>query len=117
MKILSENLSITVLSLERSGSKYKAECLITSVDCADVLIDYLSNISMDEFALGNDIIMRLEAVVETAPIVEKEFVVKFEKTNDGYSPIFTEEIVNYCSGNTQEVKEYLTQLMEGGISQ
>ena len=110
--LLSENLSVTVLSIDRSGDAYEANCAITSVDCADILIDYLSNIPADELALGNDIIMRLEAAIKTAPIVQKEFVVMFEKTDDGYSPVFTEEIVNYCSGNMQKLKAYLIQFME-----
>ncbi len=110
--LLSENLSTTVLSVERSDKSYQVNCLITSVDCADVLIDYLSSVPIDEFASGNEMLRRLEAVVENAPTVEKEFVIEFVKTDYGYAPIFTEEIVSYCSGNMQEAEEYLMQLIE-----
>lgn len=109
---LSKNLSITVVSIDRSREGYQGNCIITSIDCAGVLIEYLSNIPADEIALGSEILVRLGSVIEAAPIIQKEFTIEFVKTDDGYSPIFTEEIVDYCSGNIQAVKVYLTQLIE-----
>lgn len=107
--ILSEKLSIVVLDLERDHDCYQCVCEVTSVDCADVLIEYLSQISSDEVASGNEVIERLKHVVSASPVVKKTFTITFEKVEDGYTPVFTEEMVNFCSGNMYPVQQYLIE--------
>ncbi len=109
---LKKHLSIDVLGVKLSSEGYYANCLITSVDYSEVLIEYFSTLSADEVASVSEIIARLESVLEKAPVVKKEFTVKFSRDDDGYSPIFTEEIVNFCNGNTHAVQEYLIEFLD-----
>ena len=109
---LSKNLSIKLTSLDRSGNGYRGKCVITSVDCSEVLIDYLSDISDNDMASSDEILAKLKSVAKKAPVKKKTFNVEFEKTSDGYSPVFTEDMVNFCNGNMQEVQEYLIERFE-----
>lgn len=108
---LSENLSITVLSIKLSKDGYRGSCLVKSVYYEQALLDYFSEVSSDEVASVNDIITRLETIIEKAPTTEKVFEVDFIRTDEGYTPAFTEEMVDFCSGSTRTVQENLIKFI------
>lgn len=113
LQTLKKTVKINVNSVKQAENKVFADCTVTSLDIATPILDYIQNLeegSVDNYA---NVIIGLTDAISDAPETQKSFQIEFIQANDEYKPVFSEELVVFCSGNVHDLLPKLYTILQG----
>lgn len=111
---LKGKVSITVDSIISTEDGCLAECTVTSVDFTTPILNYLMLLDSNAVGSYNNVVSELKQELSKAEEIQKTFHVQFAQTDNGYTVLFPEEMVVFCSGNIQELLPKLYEVLQGG---
>lgn len=110
---LADTVHIEVVSVAPSSDGFIADCEVAAPNLAEALSDYILSDTVQPAAYS-DIIDGLLDALRSAEEMHESFRIELIETDDGYQPLFPEAMVEFCSGNAQELLHLLNDHFQGG---
>ena len=113
LQILEPHTRIRVEKLKKQDGGYIAECTATSLDLERCVRNYLLTLDPAASATYGDAREDLLQALESANTMEGSFRVEFTLSGGQYVPVFSQELMDFCSGNLSLLLEDLAEMMGG----
>ena len=113
-KKLKEKVHITALSIEFTGDVYLLDCAVVSLNVAATLEEFFISLESGEEEYSV-VVAELENVLATADEVTESFQVQIIKVNDEYVVKFSQEMIDFCNGNVQQLLPWIYEILQRGV--
>lgn len=104
---------IWVDSVKKQKDGYMAECTVTTLDLQSCILDFLSELDPTATGTYADAQADLLDALDDADIMTETFHVAFILSDGQYVPVFSQELMDFCSGNLPLLLEDLAELAGG----
>lgn len=100
---LEKTVEIQVDSVKQTKDGAYANCTVTSLDLATPILEYTQNLDQDSIDSYVEIAAELIEVISDVNEMEEDYQIEFIRVNGEYTPVFTEELIEFCSGNIHDL--------------
>ena len=114
VQALEKTANIRVDSVKQTNNGIFANCTATSLDLATPILEYIQTLDASRVDSYANVIIELTAAISDAPETQKDFQIEFIQVDNEYQPAFSEELVEFCSGNIHELLPKLYTILQGG---
>lgn len=117
VQMLEETVTIKVKSLMPSKDGWYADCIVTSLDLATSIFEYIWSLDATQTDSYANAVADFQNQLANVKVIQQEYRVEFRYIDNAYQAILPEEMVAFCSGNLQDLLPYLMETMLGGINE
>ena len=110
---LEKTVIIRVDSVMQTKKGACANCTVTSLDLATPILEYTQNLDQDSIDSYVEIAAELIEVISDVYEMEEDYQIEFIRVNGEYTPVFTEELIEFCSGNIHDLLPELYAVLQG----
>lgn len=110
---LEKTVEIQVDSVKQTKDGAYANCTVTSLDLATPILEYTQNLDQDSIDSYVEIAAELIEVISDVYEMEEDYQIEFIRVNGEYTPVFTEELIEFCSGNIHDLLPELYAVLQG----
>ena len=112
---LEKTVEIQVDSVKQTKDGAYANCTVTSLDLATPILEYMESLDQDSIDSYVNVTIGLVEAISDAYEIEENYQIEFIKIDGEYTPVFSEELVVFCSGNVHDLLPKLYAILQGGV--